>query len=115
MKIVEGSKLIYFDVDDTLVMWDTYGEQDSLVEFSNPDDSSFKWYLKPNIGTIEMLKQHKREGYTVVVWSQGGWDWVQEVVKTLKLEEYVDLCITKPNIYVDDLHCEKWMTNWRKI
>lgn len=110
MKVVEGVDFTYFDVDDTLVIWGSKSED--LLAF---DNNGMIEMLQPNWEVIRFLKETKRHGGTVIVWSKGGWDWAMEVVKTLKLEEYVDLCITKPTRYVDDLHCDKWMGTWRKV
>jgi phosphoserine phosphatase len=107
-------KFAYFDVDDTLVMWHL-PVTDNAMAFSNPDDPSDVWMLEPNWSTIAMLKEHKRRGDKVVVWSQGGYDWAEEVVKTLKLEEYVDYCLSKPHIYYDDIPATNFMKEWVKI
>lgn len=106
MIAIQGTDFSYFDVDDTLVSWDMpgYGDGDSsrAVAFTDPS-SGATWLLTPIEKTIEALKQCKLAGSTIVVWSAGGWDWAQEVVKTLGLEAYVDLVTSKPNRFYDDL------------
>lgn len=102
-----------FDVDDTLVLWGTANYQrpsPDLIEFNDPYDGA-KVYLRPHHRHIKLLKQMKGRGRYVVVWSQGGAKWAREVVKTLGLSNYVDLIITKPHGYVDDLPCEAWLRN----
>lgn len=113
MNIIKGKKFVYFDVDDTLVLWHQEGED--LVAFSNPDDASDVWMLKPNWPIIAKLKQHKRDGDTVIVWSQGGWDWAQEAVSVLRLESYVDAVMTKPHMFYDDIPAERFMKDWVKV
>jgi len=42
-------------------------------------------------------------GHAIVVWSGGGADWAEAVVKALKLEEFVDVVTAKPTYYIDDI------------
>ena len=111
IKIPDNSKgLVYFDVDDTLVIWGKNDPDNSMTFICHGCVES----LVPNTEIIMELKKAKKEGSTVVVWSQGGADWVEEVVITLKLEQYVDLIISKPDAYFDDLPAARFMRNWRK-
>lgn len=52
----------------------------------------------------------------MVVWSAGGWDWAEAVVKTLKLENFVDLVISKPTWTYDDLQPSEFIPKpqWMK-
>jgi FMN phosphatase YigB (HAD superfamily) len=109
---IKGSKFVYFDVDDTLVDWNRRDTETSLA-FTDLDGCT--WCLEPKWEIIRALKRHKLAGDTVIVWSQGGWDWAKEVVDVLQIEESVDAVITKPHIYYDDLHCDKFMGRWVKV
>lgn len=111
IKIPDNDKgMVYFDVDDTLVIWGKNDPDNSMVFSCHGYIES----LVPNTEIIRELKKAKREGSTVVVWSQGGADWAEEVVTTLKLEQFVDLIICKPDTYFDDLPAAQFMRNWRK-
>lgn len=110
---IKGDKFVYFDVDDTLIDWNKR-DTDAALAFLNPSDNSI-WCLEPKWDIVKKLKEHKRNGDTVIVWSQGGWDWAEEVIKTLKIESYVDAVMTKPHQYYDDLHSNEWMKNWYKV
>lgn len=130
MLILECNQPTYFDVDDTLVKWnrakasdpnaiaiqcptsrqsrvlDENGiETDGLVK----EEGSWVEYLAPHKVHIEHLKLHKLRGHTVIVWSAGGWEWAEAVVKALKLEKYVDLVIEKPVWFYDDLTPNEFM------
>lgn len=120
---------VFFDCDDTLVMWSPTPEQSEKdgVDFECPGSfamidgelkpsPSWKTRLVPHKKHIEQLKLHKMRGHTVVVWSAGGWDWAEAVVKTLKLEQYVDLVINKPIWAYDDLPPSEYMpkSQWMK-
>lgn len=97
-------RTFYFDCDETLVMWgaDINDKTSVMVE---SDDGVL--VTRPHKKHIELLKDLKRAGFKIVVWSQGGSDHAERVVKALKLEEFVDLVIAKPEAYVDDIPFEQ--------
>lgn len=95
----------YFDVDDTLVIWG----KDHLPEAKPFLNAGMIEMLLPNQKIICRLLDLHDQGYTIVVWSQGGADWAAEVVRKLELEAFVSLCIDKPHKYIDDLSCTKFM------
>jgi len=109
MIVVKSEINIFFDVDDTLVYHDMHDEQSGpgKIKIIDPYDKSIN-YLKPHKKHITLLKKCKGRGNYVTVWSGGGYKWAEAVIKALKLEEYVDLVMTKPSRYVDDLPIEAW-------
>lgn len=110
MKVLKNEKHACFDVDDTLVMWGDkdYTPDPTKIAFKCPHTES-TYYLKPNKSHINFLKVQKSRGFDITVWSQGGWEWAETVIKTLELENYVDTVQTKPLKYVDDLPASEWM------
>ena len=111
MKTITASRLVTFDVDDTLVIWDWRSvdpEGKGLVQIKNPDGNCVETVL-PHYRHIELLRQFKARGHTVIVWSQGGSAWAASVCKTLGIDSMVDYAMDKPNWYVDDLPSEAWM------
>lgn len=121
MKVLEDNSkgcVVCFDVDDTLVMWLSDAEKQKrrieLVAFNNPLTGR-RIKLVPNTHSIERLKKEKGKGNTVVVWSAGGYQWAKTVVKRLLLTDYVDLIMSKPLGYIDDLHCTEWMGEWVRV
>lgn len=121
MKVIKSDNLIYFDVDETLIFWKhlipAYGEgifadsdHPETIEIPDPYMRKAGAIIKavPHQRNIDLLKRNKGQGRTVVVWSAGGYAWAEAVVKTLRLEEYVDLIISKPITYVDDKPMEAW-------
>lgn len=111
MIVVQNTNCVFFDCDDTLVMWDN---KHKLEDYSNcvlvKDYSGFQEFLVPHKAHIQYLIDSKiKNKNTVVVWSAGGWQWAEAVVKALDLEQYVDAVMEKPIRYVDDLHCAKFM------
>lgn len=111
MQVIKSSRIIMFDVDDTLVIWDwkeAGATEDQLVSIMNPD-ANVKELVLPHLRHIRLLRQFKARGHTVVVWSQGGHAWAESVCKTLGIDSIVDIVMDKPNWYVDDLPCEAFM------
>jgi len=89
------------DVDDTLIMWRIpEGYKGPLVETNY---NGFKDQGIPNLPAIAHLKKMKARAYSVVVWSAGGSDWAEVVVKALGLENYVDVVMPKIDFHLDDV------------
>ncbi len=102
MKTVTVESTVWIDVDDTLVMWDTKKiKKTKLVAITEPHNGN-QVYLAPHAGHIKVLKDRKARGSFIVVWSSGGYAWARAVVRALGLESHVDLCMTKPHLYIDD-------------
>ena len=81
---------VFFDVDHTLV----YIDQHSNV-------------LRPGAG--EAMSRLKQAGHNVFVWSAGGQEYVERVVRVHELEQWVDGCFDKdpkvqprPDLIIDD-------------
>jgi hydroxymethylpyrimidine pyrophosphatase-like HAD family hydrolase len=90
MKLI-NKETVYFDVDDTLVIWE--GQQ-----------------YRPHLKHINALKQHALRGHFVVVWSAGGFDWAHRIVNELNLINYVDAVMSKPKWIYDDMDPNNWTT-----
>lgn len=101
--------IYYFDCDDTLVSWKTYPKRSkNSVEFEDPHTHECL-YLEAIPQTIEAMKSHKLRGHTVIVWSAGGADWAEEVVRKLNISKYVDAVMSKPDLFYDDLPASEFM------
>lgn len=107
--VMPDKNTMYIDVDETLVHWSFNQEDiDKTIEVGGPD---FIQRVLPNSKHIDALKHAKARGHVTVVWSAGGSGWSEAVVKALNLEKYVDLIVSKPNYFFDDLRPEDFMTN----
>jgi hypothetical protein len=59
---------------------------------------------------VSVLKRHKHYGkHTIVVWSAGGEEHARNICDQLKITEFVDHFLAKPDYYYDDLHCSEFM------
>lgn len=104
MKVIRCETNANYDVDDTLVMWEANHTQpgEGKIAIVDPNDNQTV-YLKPHKKHIKILKDLKSRGYYITVWSAGGYGWAEAVVKTLGIEEHVDVVMTKPIKFFDDL------------
>lgn len=101
MDATHPDKWIYFDVDDTLVMWEgdvkRPGKGKVKIELLNR-----VYYLTPNEKNIKTLLDCYESNHMIVVWSLGGRAWAEKVINTLGLFWRVHYILTKPTFYVDD-------------
>ena len=109
--ILESEVPVMVDCDDTLISWKNYPlKTDKSIALNDPYDGTTV-HLEPIEAHIKLLKQMKGRGKEIVVWSAAGYLWASEVVKRLELEDYVDMVMSKPYRYIDDLPCSEWMGN----
>lgn len=91
---------IMFDVDDTLVYWNTpEGYETEEIEI---DCEGVKSYRVANIHNINLLKKMYESGHVVILWSGSGVKWCRAIAKALSLTEYVHGYQSKPTYYIDD-------------
>jgi hypothetical protein len=117
MIVLPCNQVVYFDVDDTLVYSSPTAKQlqDHGIQVEAPlanyiDDSgkfvessgTNKRMIVPHRAHIDQLKKHAMRHHTIVVWSAGGEKWAAAAVKAMGLEQYVSLCICKPQWCYDD-------------
>jgi phosphoserine phosphatase len=112
MKVIKSTKTVFFDVDETLLVFNhesAYPTKE-LVAVKN-QKSGTTAYAMPHCRHIALMQEFKARGHTVVVWSQGGSAWAAQAVRLLKLESHVDYAMGKPDWYVDDKHASAFMPN----
>lgn len=105
---IANELVVFFDVDDTLVMWDDEHAKDVYID--DPYDHS-TLLLRRHLSHIKLLKDYKSRGYFIIVWSAGGAPWAKAVVDALELNDYVDITICKPIKFVDDLPAQEVLVN----
>lgn len=112
MIVHHNEKVMCFDVDDTLVMWPRRPWVDyhsnECVYIDDPYLPGEQVRVKPNYDHIRLMRKAKARGCLVIVWSHGGSKWAEAVIKGLTLSMYVDIIMTKPDDYVDDMNIEMW-------
>lgn len=103
--VVKDKPIVFFDVDDTLVLWNQHvtEENEHLIV-----EDIYELVLKHE-PHVEKVKEFKLRGHTVVVWSQGGSEWAEKVVNALGLRQFVDIIMPKPYWFFDDLPASAFM------
>ncbi len=103
MKHLIYETIVTFDVDNTLVKWDRAHNSPGYpkLHFIDPYTGD-SLYLSPHEVHIRLLKQYKKRGFGVVVWTKAGSLWAEEVINVLQLNSFVDMIMSKPDRWVDD-------------
>ncbi len=104
MIYIESQTTCFFDVDDTLIMYDNKEPFDTYI--ADPYETGNEILVRIHQRHVKLLKDFKAKGYFIVVWSAGGAPWAKQVVNTLCLNDYVDIVMSKPLKYVDDRTAE---------
>lgn len=101
---------VYYDVDYTLVRPLKWLDKDDqrIIVFNG-----FSWIV--NNDMIKEIELSKARGHVVIVWSQGGAKWAEDVVKALQIEHMVDACLAKPSWYADDKPHEEILDKTRQF
>lgn len=102
MIVTKAELISYVDIDSTLIR--RIGYSDLVLNYYG-----MPYHVSPIDENIEFLKSLKARGHYIVVHSNNGWQWAEEVIKALKLEEYVDEVKTKPTKVVDDEPASAWI------
>lgn len=108
MKVVDNDIIWVTDVDDTLLLWDVKPGQIPGVSFKEPHLGN-NITVAINENNIRLMKEKKKRGATIILWSQGGYEYAEAVAKALNITEYVDYVMTKPSGVIDDLEASAWM------
>ena len=137
MLFIPNEKTVFWDVDDTLVLWNLGKKGDpGVIEVAVPVTRSQRtltelgyeieelvseqgeWleYLVPHKKHIEQMRIHKSRGHFNVVWSAGGAAWAMAAVEALGIHGVVDIVMAKPAWAYDDKQPEHFMprSQWMK-
>jgi len=107
--VLDSANNIFFDVDDTLIMWDhKISDNFRLIKVEDPNMPGHMMTFLPHLSHINLLKRNYNQGRIVIVWSAAGSKWASTIVKALKIEEFVTLILEKPKMYCDDTPIEHW-------
>lgn len=109
MRVVQNEKVTFHDVDGTLIQ---HGQQSGragyYVTVLDPITGGYL-PMQAHEPNIRLLLEEKHRGSYVVVWSRGGYEWAENVLKALNLTDKVDLVLTKPMAYFDDVPINDWL------
>lgn len=109
MRVIRHDNPIPFDVDGVLVI-DNFGRWPSdHPDLMDIDINGTIRTVMPAVENIAYLKQLKKEGKLIFLWSQSGYLWAEKVMYALHLEDYVEWVMRKPMGYIDDNPAHTWM------
>lgn len=96
-----SKKAVGIDIDDTLILWNVEGhpEQD-IIEIER---NGVIMKAVPHFRHIQFIRNLYVQGYYIVGWSAAGKDWVDKVLKLLKIEDLFDHTQSKFEFVMDDL------------
>lgn len=108
MIVTRNELVTYVDIDGTLC-----NKLPTQMDMSNvvykADYYGTVHPIQPLWKNIDFVKTLKSRGWHIVINSHNGFQWAENVVRALGLEDYVDEVKTKSFKYIDDVPCEKWM------
>jgi len=106
MQIIKNENIRPIDVDGTLIC----DKLDSDVHVGVHDPVTKRIIrVGVNKNMVRLLLEEKQRGSFIIVWSRGGYEWAKNVLIALDLIEKVDLVMSKPLAYFDDIPVKKWM------
>lgn len=108
MKDVTFDNAVYFDCDDTLIMW-SYDKGYDSEAINIVDEYGISNRVLPHPYHTEKVKKHCEAGHKVYIWSQGGEDWARRVTEALGLQNHVTAILCKPELYYDDVHSDMFL------
>lgn len=107
MQVIQSENITPFDVDGTLIL--TKGEGPGrIVDILDPVTGNYI-QMSAHEPNIRLLEEEAHRGSFVIVWSRGGYEWATNVITALGLGSKVNLVMSKPMVYFDDLSIEKWL------
>ena len=109
MQVINYDFVAFFDVDQTLVDWDS-GMNDIVITHNG-----IAMHGRVMHKHVDRIKMHKFWGNGVVVWSKSGYSFALEVVRALGVEEYVDVVCAKPSFVYDDKQFHEFMGELRYL
>lgn len=111
MFVLNATKTIFCDVDNTLLFSLREYPHEVTHEVVKINGRKF-WVHAPH---IEMIKDFKARGHSIIVWSAGGAEWAEEAVHALQLDELVDAVLSKPDWYIDDKKASEFMDESKRF
>ena len=117
MYVVPQGNTVYFDVDDTLIYWDTTKIDPTIIKEAEQITiklNGFEMLRHVIQSNVDEIVLQKMSGCHVVIWSASGSQWAEAVIKALELEDYVDVVVSKPYHYYDDKDAKCWMPAQRR-
>lgn len=110
-KTIRNEKVVFCDVDDTLILHlsEKKLKKYDTIEVQDPLNKSETITVGVHAPMVRLLKEEYARGAHVIVWSMGGYEWAESVIKALGLYDHVHQIMSKPIVYFDDKPIEEWL------
>jgi hypothetical protein len=109
MTLIENPNIVCIDIDDTLVYWNTPLDPNQKLKYFDIYTDYGKEVLAVNEKILEDIDRHRLRGHFIVIWSQGGNEWCKAVCTSLGITDKINMIMSKPKWYIDDLPADSWM------
>lgn len=114
MQVIKGTKYAYFDVDSTLVYSPSERDLSGFIFDGKGQRNIGGILFESDDYHVQLLKEFKARGFTIIVWSAAGAEWCEKICKEFELSMYVDLCIGKPDWFIDDKPSYEFMSEEKR-
>lgn len=109
MQVIKSEMTSFWDIDGTLIVGRNDEGATRNVSIPDPLDKTKYIVVSPNDSMIRLMREERHRGAFIVVWSRGGHEWAESVIKALNLVELVDVIMSKPMAYFDDKDVSEWL------
>jgi hypothetical protein len=110
MKTIKNELVRPYDVDGTLIVpYNVGGDYGRVIDIVDPVNNNKRIRMRVNEPMVRLMLEEKQRGGFIIVWSRSGFEWAANVIKAIGLEETVDLVMSKPVVYFDDMNVNEWL------
>lgn len=93
-EVIETDRVVFFDVDDTLILWDRR-------DFDLPEVTINGRVFQVHSGHMKKIENYVTMDFKIFVWSNSGYKWAKKVTEALGIADKVT-AMCKPHRVFDD-------------
>lgn len=110
MLVIRNENPVPCDIDNTLVLHNPKNPAScTYVDIDDPVQKGKKITLAIHKPNVRLLLEELARGSFIIVWSKGGFQWAENVLKALGIDHKNIIILTKPKVYIDDKPVSSWM------
>lgn len=103
MSAVNQEQVIWFDIDDTLILHDHAAHPNLPKVLVHDPYTNARRLVAVHMPHLLVLKERANRGACIILHSAGGGRWAKAVACALDIEQLVYDCLSKPIAIFDDL------------
>jgi hypothetical protein len=110
MRIIKSENIKPFDIDNTLIL-PIDPSKVSTGRIVDVYDAITKRFIRMQVHepNVRLLIEEAHRGAYIIVWSRSGYEWAANVIRALDLVPQVNLVLSKPLVYFDDMDVSQWL------